>query len=598
MIKRMDIKKIQSVGIALMLVAIVLAILALTKSTFSDRIVFGNPRGTILYSNKWDLYTEDRQKIDTINLPSSIKGKGSRLYIGHTVDNALAYYEGISFLSRDQIVRVYINDRLIYSLDRDRGGSRMAAGGAVWNFIHLRGKVKQGDRMMIEFSNLDHIVFEEDELIKDVSEIEKNIARILYRQKNLINEYDSIKINDIYLGSRHDMFEHIFVRESFTLVLGAVMGTMGMVVTVFGFLPYRNEQRQGHLKYLGMSILFMGIATITNNGVLHFIFFDVARLEHLYGLSKLLAGLCFGIYLLQGNLIRHHLIIRVQIWFICLLLVIEVMGFLFYFGLLIDGLISERSTLIMTCIITLFVLMYEYKPKQKGSSGHLLVALLLLLFFLALSALEENTTTIQASYFEAIGAMVFFFILVLKELRYYSELYERGKSVEYYRELAGRDALTYIKNRTSFMEDLSQYQLQYDMLSVVAFDVDNLKFVNDNLGHAKGDELLQIIASIIQRSFQDLGECYRMSGDEFICVLRNVSVPVVKERLGDAKREMEIETQKRKFTISASFGVAHFEPQFDNKFEQIMRRADENLYVNKKNKPNDRHQKVEMVEVS
>lgn len=580
-----DFKWVRSVNLALVFIAVALSILSVTESIYSERVASIRARGVTSYSTNWILKSEksgDRR----IDLPESIEPENSKVVIEREVDNAMAYYGGISFASEDQLVRVYVNNKKIYSLEEDRGNQLALIGGSVWNYINLRGKVNRGDILRIEYSNLDQIILDlktENNLLERTTDFEMSMGRFLYAQRHLMKISQKVRVNDIYLASKQDMFGFIFINEAFPLALGAILATMGCVVTVFGFLPYRNEKRQGHLKYLGLSMFFMGFSVISENGVLRFAFYDVSRLDYIYGACKLLVGICFGIYLLQSNMVIHRKIIRAQIVILWILLGVKLFGFFSHQGLLLDTLISERGIIIIFALINLFLFLTEHDGKDHDHTL-LLTAFFVLILFIAMSVIEDRTAIRVSSYFSTIGTTIFFFMLVLKELRYYSELYEQGKSVEYYKELAGRDSLTCIKNRTSFMEDLQEYQVQYQILSVVAFDVDNLKAVNDNLGHARGDELLQTIAAIIYRNFIDLGECYRMSGDEFICVLRNVSEDVIKDRLENSKVEMVVESQKRGFGISASYGVSHFDPRFDNKFEQIMKRADGNLYENKKRK--------------
>lgn len=589
-----DQNKLRRVNAVLIAIAIFLAVLSVGESLFAEPKVFKQKRGVIPYSVKWRMYrAEDAKEGDRIVLPLKLRTKEGRVAIGCTVDHALAYYGGIAFLSKGEMVRVYINERLIYSLENARGNDSPIFGGTVWNFVDLQGKVKVGDRMVIEYEDPVYLAIRSDRAIDHVEGWEKKVGRFLYDFLDPMEHFSVLKIHEIYLASRQDMFGFIFSRESFTLAPGVAMATMGAVIAAFGFLTYRNTKRQGNLKYLGLSILFMGMASIANNGILHLTFYNVVRLDHLYGLSKLLAVLCLGIYLLHTDRIKDRRSMRIQIRIVFGLVLLKLLNAVFEIGTLLDRIIPHQAILIILCVVTLITLILEYE-KRKGN-GSLVIAFVVLLFFFVLSAVESDRVSSQGAYIESIGSLLFFFIFVLRELRYYSELYEQGRSMEYYRELAGRDALTRIKNRTSFMEDLREYRDRYDMLSVIAFDVDDLKEVNDNLGHAKGDELLQVIAAIIYRNFCDLGECYRMSGDEFICVLRHVTDRMIKERLDHVRTEMSTESRRVRFMVSASYGVSHFDPRFDDRFEHLMRRADEDLYENKQKKKEERDRREKKV---
>lgn len=577
-------EKVKYLNIILGVVAFVLSIAGVAESMMSDHVTATLSRGVVSYSQKWQLDVDHMTQ--EIDLPITVTPHRYKATIRRRVDNAISYYGGIAFMTKDQLVKVYINGRLIYSLDRDRGSETATIGGEVWNFIDLRGEASVGDVIRIDISNLQNVILDDEDgknLLQSVAPIERVIGEYLHEQKHLPRFSKTIKINDIYLASRQDMFSYIFTGEAFSLAVGAVIATMGFIVAFFGFLPYRNIGNHQHLKYLGLSTVFMGFAEMACNGVLRYIFYDVAMLDQIHGMSKLLAGFSFGFYMLESKVVNWRAFIYTQMSIITFFIGVKISGYIFGIGVLIDLLISEKVLIILFVIINLLLLMIESK-EGKPNSNNLIFGFFVLLVFLLFSRMQENMNLRHTALLEAIGVALFFFILILRELRFYSELYEKGQSMEYYKELAGRDNLTHLKNRTSFMENLLQYQAEFMSLAVIAFDADNLKLTNDTLGHSKGDELLQAIASALYENFSDLGECYRMSGDEFLCVLKNVDKSVVEKRIQLVEQQMNIQSQKRGFTVSVSCGVAYFDSILDHRFEDLMHRADNALYMDKKRK--------------
>ncbi len=75
---------------------------------------------------------------------------------------------------------------------------------------------------------------------------------------------------------------------------------------------------------------------------------------------------------------------------------------------------------------------------------------------------------------------------------------------------ATHDELTKCKNRTGYMQDLKDFDI--GDICIINFDVNNLKWTNDNLGHQQGDKLLLTISSLLNEKFENV---YRMGGDEF-----------------------------------------------------------------------------------
>lgn len=77
------------------------------------------------------------------------------------------------------------------------------------------------------------------------------------------------------------------------------------------------------------------------------------------------------------------------------------------------------------------------------------------------------------------------------------------------------DPLTEIPNRRTWAERTPQVDE-----TVIMIDVDSLKFINDEIGHAAGDELLRQVGSLLQHlATTQNGACFRLSGDEFLLVL-------------------------------------------------------------------------------
>ncbi|MCR5806763.1 MAG: GGDEF domain-containing protein [Oscillospiraceae bacterium] len=126
----------------------------------------------------------------------------------------------------------------------------------------------------------------------------------------------------------------------------------------------------------------------------------------------------------------------------------------------------------------------------------------------------------DAAKFSRVGLFMFAVILSVYEIRQMISKSVSEKEMEVMRRLANTDALTGFKNRTAFIsleKELSDRR--EGECGIVEFDVDHLKSVNDSYGHEEGDRHIREAASIIRDSFGAHGECYRIGGDEFICMI-------------------------------------------------------------------------------
>jgi diguanylate cyclase (GGDEF)-like protein len=131
--------------------------------------------------------------------------------------------------------------------------------------------------------------------------------------------------------------------------------------------------------------------------------------------------------------------------------------------------------------------------------------------------------------------------------------------------LATHDGLTGLPNRTLILDRLEQMLLwaRHSNTPVAALfiDLDNFKSINDTLGHAAGDELLQAVAARLDGVVRDVDALGRLGGDEFVVVAAKMSLSAAPElvarRVLDALKEpFRLTDQQTPLTITASIGVA------------------------------------------
>jgi diguanylate cyclase (GGDEF)-like protein/PAS domain S-box-containing protein len=162
-------------------------------------------------------------------------------------------------------------------------------------------------------------------------------------------------------------------------------------------------------------------------------------------------------------------------------------------------------------------------------------------------------------------------------------------------QIAHYDLLTNLPNRTRLTDLLSQSMLQCisdkRSLAVVLLDLDGFKVVNDTHGHNLGDELLIALSVRMKRALREGDTLARVGGDEFVAILANLTniddAEPVFERLLLAASETAI-VGDAIVNVSASIGVT-FYPQDGVNADQLVRHADQAMYVAKKSGKNCYH---------
>lgn len=153
------------------------------------------------------------------------------------------------------------------------------------------------------------------------------------------------------------------------------------------------------------------------------------------------------------------------------------------------------------------------------------------------------------------------------------------------RELAQTDPLTGLANLRAFRarlaEEVKRARRYRTPLTCVMADMDHLKPVNDELGHAAGDRAIASVAAVIRGELRETDFGARYGGDEFVLLLPHTGGEegrVLAERVCARLREATLEVSGRRVPIGASFGVACLDHDAPDAAEALVRAADAALY--------------------
>ena len=180
-----------------------------------------------------------------------------------------------------------------------------------------------------------------------------------------------------------------------------------------------------------------------------------------------------------------------------------------------------------------------------------------------------------------LGVLIFAVILVASYLFHVmGRIVDQAKQ-EALAHLAYFDSLCSLNNRNCSMEDFEKLDGTDRPYSLVSMDLNCLKFVNDNLGHASGDLLLKEYANALRESFSEIGKMYRMGGDEFLVL---IPAKYEAEIEGALKKLVKLEaecTERLGFVMECSYGVAHSYEYDRPTVERVLALADKRLYAMK-----------------
>ncbi len=177
-----------------------------------------------------------------------------------------------------------------------------------------------------------------------------------------------------------------------------------------------------------------------------------------------------------------------------------------------------------------------------------------------------------------VGNCIFRYVDSLLEVEFTEALHAKGITDA----LTGAYNKSYLVARLGFILDTAS---EARPVSVITFDFDQFKQVNDQFGHAAGDHILRVTSELVQSSFVRETDVYaRMGGEEFVIVLPDTSIEAavaIAQQIRATFEDRLFEFEGAAIHLTSSFGVATATSAVERP-EALLARADELLYRSKR----------------
>ena len=164
---------------------------------------------------------------------------------------------------------------------------------------------------------------------------------------------------------------------------------------------------------------------------------------------------------------------------------------------------------------------------------------------------------------------------------------ELREEIEIIQALAFKDGLSGLGNKSAYLEEVKHLEKrigeQTAAFSLAIFDLNGLKAINDDCGHANGDLALIDTARLLQKVYRR-EDLYRVGGDEFVALMDDHSEEELAAQFEALDRELELAnrvTRPYRIPLSVSKGCAAYRPGEDADFAAVFNRADQQMYVDK-----------------
>lgn len=473
--------------------------------------------------------------------------------------------------------------------------------------------IDEGDTLCFRSKNIFFQVYVDGELLYDPYVPESPIYTQSYGTKwNYVKipvkdagKQIEVRVTYVYAGSRACM-DYIHIAQPGAVILNTIGDKLVAFVTcilllfigillIVADIPINMRSQKNHeLRYLGLFALSIAIWCTSETNLIQFYLGDNRLMQVVSCGALMLIPIPTTLYLDAAFGFRHKIIVPI---FCNTSIGVFVLCWGLHFLHIKDiheTLSASHVMLALTAIILLYTIVRNSVAVSNKQSRNIYRILRTIgLSAISVAAVADIIryyygSATDSAMFVRIGLLLFILCFGSSSLEKTINAVKLGVQSEFVAQLAYIDGLTRIGNRTSFQEhlvDLEKTKDDIDAIGIVMFDVNDLKYVNDNMGHHQGDDMLVKSADIIRAAFEG-HDCFRIGGDEFVVLMHGENV---QERYEEGLERFTKQVERfnavpdKKFRISIAHGFSKYDKTCKGtKLMDIYQLADKQMYQNKK----------------
>ncbi len=501
---------------------------------------------TLFGLNDGWLYIAPDGSSTQVDLPANLGTHGSRsVILMHQLPYHMKQVNAVGILTDNQSLTAYLDGKQIYSRQAlpDRGHLFNLPMGTIWDIIYLPDKV--GGKTLT-------LVFESK-----------------YRDK-------AGKIGDIHFGTKASILIHNMKSYGLGFLLSILISILGFLMLGIYLIIRKLIGTGKSIYYLGWFFLLSSIWLLTESNLSQLFISNPMVISALCYLSLLTLPLplLFHISELEGY--HYRTSNRAQIDVILASDIIIILLQFFNIADFHETLVPYRIILLIVfagAMITLWISLVKHKEKNLKIITYG-ITLLFIFSFLEFLNYEFQFFSGTGIFFR-IGLYFFLFPLLADGVKKAIDVIKLSETASRYKLLATRDPLTNCRSRSKYMSDMEKIDLSKNITIFMA-DMNNMKEVNDTLGHHAGDEVVILCSQCLMKVFGH--RVYRIGGDEFLCIEYDLSLSDIKYKLAAFTMESERINAEGPYLIDVSIGYATYDQTLDSTIYDTVNRADAMMY--------------------
>lgn len=515
----------------------------------------------ISLDDSWDVTIngENYQNVSLDDFQFNDIGKGDEITMQRVLPNNWNIEEGALRLHIWQTaIRMYIDDEPVYEYGFDRMADNKTVGSGM-QFINFPSDY-QGKTLKI------HLILAEN---------------------RAFSNYESIRIYEWT-----NAYKILMTENRIPLFIGCFLTIFGVVTLIATIFALASSIKYIRIFCIALFSLLMGLWTLCYYNVILIFALPLYQISLLEYLTLYLAPLPMIVYLWEDikNLNNKLITILYHTLFAIQVTATAVMLGLHTFDIVHCAATLKYMQLLIVCALVFSILVELISIKLNDSSNKLFLVGIVII---ACCILYDLASYYNRRYFggalpnirgiSSIGIVIFIFILIISFYISLTQKLMQETERNFLIKSAYTDELTQIHNRRYCIEYMNKIrEAESSAYTIICFDLNNLKTVNDTLGHAKGDILIKSAADVIAETFEEHGIVARMGGDEFIAVIdtaihEEIAKLMEQFRINIMRKNQEVED----LNMSIAYGYASSTiKEFD--IDKIYQIADDRMYENKK----------------
>lgn len=406
-----------------------------------------------------------------------------------------------------------------------------------------------------------------------------------------------VMIPVLYHGTKAGIMLHYLAGKIPMFLLSMLGVTVGLMLLLIWAVSGEKIQLSKGLPWLALFAVFIGAWSAIEANIYSFFFDNLLLISRL---SYMCLKMSVAPFILFVNITFHSgesRLLRaltglslVEFWVTGILQLVGIMDYADTVFLTHGILMIASTYVIVTAIPRLILHKKEWKNVIEQKITYVVHSIFIIV--VAVTSLLDIygyyfTNNPDVALHSRFGYFGYILAVTIALLMDYMNLVVMGRQAEVIKKEASIDAMTKLSNRAEFERDMDRFTPENSRhMGVVMFDLNNLKYVNDTFGHEVGDYYIISGSRVIYDNFDRWGKLYRIGGDEFCCIAKNLTEDGFKVQGREMEQQMENfhmeESTTIDITMEIASGYAAFDPAVDSDLKETMKRADVHMYERKK----------------